>query len=84
MDTGNGLDVLDKVQLFVARGCPKVITDNRFGLSLEFAFVGDIGDAALFTKGRIGQHHVKAVAGVCGQAVIDTNRADGAVLADAV
>lgn len=84
VNPGDGLDVLDKIELFVAGGGPEVIAHNRLGLALEFAFIGHIGDTALLAKGWVGQHHLEAVARVLGQAVINPNRADGAVLADAV
>jgi hypothetical protein len=54
VDLGNGLDVLDEVELLVAGGGPEVIPHHRLGLPFEFAVIGDIGDAGLFAKGRIG------------------------------
>jgi hypothetical protein len=37
-----------------------------------------------FAERRIGQHHVEAVTGVFGQAVIDADGADRAVLTNAI
>lgn len=84
MHLQNDLDGLDKVKLLVAGGSPEVVAQNGLRLALDFASVGDKVDAALFAKGWIGEHYVKAVAGVAGQAIIDADRADGAVVADAV
>ena len=63
------LDVLDEVELLVAGGGPEVVAHDGLRLALGLALFGDEGDAALLAEGRIGQHHVEAVAGVGGQAV---------------
>ena len=69
----DGMDVLEKVELFVARAGPKVVAvDDQafFGL---FAVRADNRDAALFAKRRIGQDHV-VFAMFRGQGVLGHNR----------
>ena len=54
----DGKDVLEEIELLVARGCPEIIAidDERF-LRLLVRLVDD-GHAALFAERRIGQHDV--------------------------
>jgi len=62
-------DVLNEVELFVAGGGPEIFADDVLRLALDFALIGDEGDAGLFAEGRIGQHHVEVFAGVGGETV---------------
>ena len=65
----DGENVLEKVELLVARRGPEVVPvdDERF-LRLLARLVDD-GDAALFAEGRIGQHHL-VFAVLAGQRVL--------------
>jgi len=64
-----GLDVLHKVELLVAGGGPEVVTlDGVFFGAGAAIFAHDDG-AALLAERRVGQHHVKTLAGVGAQSV---------------
>ena len=54
----NREDVLEKVELFVARTRPEVVAMNDKRLFLFVARFVDDGNAALFPERRIGQHHL--------------------------
>jgi hypothetical protein len=67
-------DVLHKVQLLVAGGGPKVVAlDGVFFGAGAPVFAHDDG-AAFLAKRRVGQHHVKPLAGVCSQRVAHHHR----------
>ena len=67
--------VLHEVELLVAGRGPEVVAHDGLGFAADFALVGDKGDAALFAKGRVGEHHIEVFAGMAGQRII---HADGA------
>ena len=54
----DGEDVLEKVQLFVARARPEIVAMHDERLFLFVAGFVDDGDAALLSEWRIGQHHL--------------------------
>ena len=84
VDRQDRLDVLDEVELLVAGRGPEVVADDHLRLALGVAFFVDEGDAGLLAEGRVGQHHVEAVARIGGEAVGHADRAGAAVGADAV
>ena len=84
MDLQQLMDVLHKIQLLVAGRSPEVVANHGLRFPLHFAFFGDVGDAGLFTKGRVGQNHVVGIAGFIGQGVIHADGAAVIVVADAM
>ena len=60
-------DVLEEVELLVARGRPEIVAMHDERLFLFVAGFVDDGDAALLSEGRIGQHHLvfAVIAGEC-------------------
>ncbi len=63
-----------KVQLLVAGGGPEVVALHDVFLGGGLAVFAHDHCAALLAEGRIGQHHVEALAGVGGQRVGHTHR----------
>ena len=63
-----------KVQLLVAGGGPEVVALHDVFLGGGLAVFAHDHRAALLAEGRIGQHHVEALAGVGGQRVGHTHR----------
>lgn len=68
-----GNDVLHEVELFVAGAGPEVLANGNIGGTFLASHLVDNGGAALASKGRISQHHVKMFAGWTEQTVIDAN-----------
>jgi hypothetical protein len=79
-----GADVLQEVELLVARGSPEILAVvAQVLLFLLAGFVGD-GHAALLAERRIGQHVVCADAFVRYQGVVGRNKGFAVDLADVV
>ena len=53
----NGKDVLEEIELFVARARPEVVAMHDERLLLFVAGLVDNSDAALLSEEWIGQHH---------------------------
>src|SRR5947208_14637899 len=54
----DGEDVLEEVELFVARAGPEIVAMNNERLFLFVARFVDDGDAALLSEWRIREHHL--------------------------
>ena len=69
----HGVHVLYEIKLLVARGCPEVLAVYGQAFFLRLAIAIYYGDAALFPKGRIGEHHVIKNAAMARQRVPHLN-----------
>jgi hypothetical protein len=74
----DGEDVLQEVELLVARRSPEVVAYNDQAFLLLVTLFVDHRDAAFFPKWRIGHDHLEVLAGMSRQAVCDVDGAFGA------
>ena len=70
VDFQQRLDVLDKVQLLVARGRPEVVAHHGERFALRFAFLVDHQHTGLLAERRVGHHDIEPIARIGAQAVV--------------
>lgn len=61
--------MLNEIELLVGAGSPEILPVVHQLLVLLFALLVGDGDGGFFAEGRVGQHIVHPVAGVCQQSV---------------
>ena len=85
MNFEQGFDVLDEIHLLVTGAGPEVVAHDHAGLVLFAPFLVHKGNAALASKGRIGEHHIEKLARMAAQAIDHADRRGSRIVAaDAV
>src|SRR3989338_4560 len=67
-------DVLEEVELLVARRGPEIVAVDRETFLLCFALLGNDSHAALLAEGRISHHHLVVASTVAGESIPNLHR----------